>query len=408
MSLARMAYYCAVIGGWSAFFAWMICEVAFLSRGGSSIWQVIFAAGIVGGAIGAGLNAVAGMSNGGLFQTVKRLGPGLIGGGIGGAVGGLLGNLLFANLGMPRVIGWVIMGLGIGVVEGLYEKSPSKIRNGLIGGGLGGLAGGVLFDLLPSLIHTGSGMSSRATGFVILGLCIGALIGLVQVALRDAWLTVVDGYRVGRQLILSSPVTILGRGDHLPLPFIGGPNTDLEIQHLSIEHRPTGGYFLRDLTTRLGSFVNGVPVQGEVELHDGDTIKLAGNFVRFNLRHRTAGAKQDAGQQAVQPVKTTVPLPPPAALKQLPRPATASKPASAPTATGLLKPITSPAPIKTAGEAVPQGSVPLPQLAPLKAPLPPPKAAAPQPVAPPIAKPMGAKLTPLPPLPPLPPSKKPD
>jgi len=380
MSLARMAYYCAVIGGWSAFFAWMICEIAFLNRGGDATWQVVCAAAIVGGAIGAGLNAVAGMSNGGIFQTIQRLGPGLIGGGIGGAIGGLVGNFLFAYLGMPRVIGWVIMGLGIGVVEGLYERSPSKIRNGLIGGGLGGLAGGLLFDLLPSLMHAGSGMSSRATGFVILGLCIGALIGLVQVALRDAWLTVVDGYRVGRQLILSSPVTVLGRGDHLPLPFVGAANAELEVKHLSIERRPSGVFFLRDLSTRLGSFVNGAPVRGEVDLRDGDTIRLAGNFVRFNLRRRRSGAAQDPAQT---PSPTRVPLPPPATRKTVPTLATTDSESSSP--------------------PVPQNPVPLPLPPPAKAgatlpkPVASPQAATPSAGARPIAK--------LPPLPPLPPKK---
>lgn len=365
MSLVRMAYYCAVIGGWSAFFAWILCEYLFLSRGGDGTWQVVCAAAIVGGAIGAGLNAVAGMSNGGVFQTVKRLGPGLLGGGIGGAIGGLLGNVLFVYLGMPRFIGWIIMGLGIGVVEGLYERSPSKIRNGLIGGGLGGLAGGVLFDILPGLLHSGSGMSSRAVGFVILGLCIGALIGLVQVALRDAWLTVLDGYRPGRQLILSSPVTILGRGDHLRLPFVGGPNTDLEPEHLSIERRPNGAFFVRDLSSRLGSFVNHTPVRGEVDLRDGDTIKLGVNLVRFNLRQRR-GAAKDA---PVQPVIPVVPPPPPPPLRPAPRP---GGPATQSGSTG-------PAPLPGQGSIAPPKPVPAsPPLAPkptggAKLPPPPPK-----------------------------------
>ena len=421
MSLARMAYYCAVIGGWSAFFAWMICEIAFLGRGGSATWQVVGAASIVGAAIGAGLNAVAGMSNGGIFQTIKRLGPGLVGGGIGGAVGGLLGNFLFASLGMPRVIGWVIMGLGIGVVEGLYEKSPSKIRNGLIGGGLGGLAGGLLFDILPRLIHTGSGMSSRATGFVILGLCIGALIGLVQVALRDAWLTVVDGYRVGRQLILSAPVTILGRGDHLPLPFIGAANAELDVRHLAIERRPSGGFFARDLSTRLGSTVNGIPIQGEVDLRDGDTIKLAGNYVRFNLRQRLAGANQAPVQSPTTP-RSAVPLPPPAPKKILPPPAaiaTVTKPGSPPvvssSSTGSSPASASPGASSPAAsepgvEPVARGSVALPPLPPPRATLPLPKPASPPPIAapPPPAAPASAakpSLPKLPPLPPLPPKK---
>jgi len=371
MSLVRMAYYCAVIGGWSAFFAWILCEYLFLSRGGDGTWQVVCAAAIVGAAIGAGLNAVAGMSNGSVVQTVLRLGPGLVGGGIGGAVGGLLGNVLFVYLGMPRFIGWIIMGLGIGVVEGLYERSSSKIRNGLIGGGLGGLAGGVLFDILPGLLRSGSGMSSRAVGFVILGLCIGALIGLVQVALRDAWLTVLDGYRPGRQLILSSPVTILGRGDHLRLPFVGGPNTDLEPEHLAIERRSNGTFYVKDLKSRLGSFVNNVPVRGELDLRDGDTIKLGVNLVRFNLRQRR-GAAQAAPAQPVIPV---VPPPPPPPIRSLPKPpAPASSTASSTTAPPISQnPAAPPKPVQSSSAPPISAPPAAPKPGGTKLPPPPPK-----------------------------------
>ena len=367
MSLVRMAYYCAVISGWSAFFAWMICEYLFLSQGGDATWQVVCTAAIVGAAIGAGLNAVAGLSNGGIVQTILRLGPGLVGGGIGGAAGGLLGNLLFVYFGMPRFIGWIIMGLGIGVVEGLYERSPSKIRNGLIGGGLGGLAGGILFDELPKLmqLQAGSGMSSRATGFVILGLAIGALIGLVQVVLRDAWLTVVEGYRVGRQLILSSPVTILGRGDHLRLPFVGAGNGDLEPEHLAIERRPSGVFSLRDLSTRIGSFVNSVPVRGDVDLKDGDIIKLGGNRIRFNLRGRRVDSNAVASQAPKPP--TTV-LPPPPLVRQAapavpppPVPPPSPKQVSSPPApSATAKPVLPPAPASGAKPSAPGSKLPPP------------------------------------------------
>ena len=420
MSLGRLAFYCAVIGGWSAFFAWMVCEFLFLRSGGDAKWQmVVCSTAIVGGAIGAGLNAVAGMSNGGVFQSILRLGPGFVGGGIGGAVGGLLGNLLFAVFGIPRVIGWIIMGLGIGVVEGLYERSPSKIRNGLIGGGLGGLAGGVLFDVLPSMIQSGSGMSSRATGFVILGLCIGAMIGLVQVALRDAWLTVVDGYRVGRQLILSSPVTVLGRGDHLRLPFVGGSNADLESEHLSIERRPTGIFFLRDLSSRLGSFVNNVPVRGEVDLNDGDTIKLGVNLVRFNLRHRRAGSEQNPTQPQIRPAATVLPPPPPVRQAAPPPPppiraiphgqVSSPVPASGGTSTGGSPSVAIPATSATAAGPIARNEPPT------KPTLPPP-AARPTLTSPPPPVPSPTRPVPTPPaagaqpagfkLPPPPPIKK--
>ena len=306
MSLARLVYYSAIIGGWSALLAWAIAEFSFLRNSVEGNLNVALTGGLVGGAIGAGLAAVAGMANGQWKQILQRMTPGLVGGGLGGAAGILLGKLLYAK-NMPRAIGFMVMGLCIGIVEGVYERSPSKIRNGLIGGASGGLIGGFLFDPLQSMIHAGSGMSSRATAFVILGMCIGALIGLVQVAMKEAWLTVLDGYRAGRQLILSSPVTFLGRGDHLPLPFLGVANKDLESEHVRITRQPNGAYFLEDNHSRLGTRLNsGTAIQTPVPLTDGDVIKFGTNYVRFNERHRKAGATQVAA-----PANFNVPLAPP-------------------------------------------------------------------------------------------------
>ena len=111
-------------------------------------------------------------------------------------------------------------------------------------------------------------MSSRATAFVILGVCIGALIGLAQVILRDAWLTVLDGYRPGRQLILSHAVTVVGRAEHLPLPFIGPMNKDVELEHLKILRQPNGSYLLENNRSRIGTRLNDQTVQEKVA-HEG-------------------------------------------------------------------------------------------------------------------------------------------
>ena len=141
------------------------------------------------------------------------------------------------------------MGAGIGVVEGLYERSPAKLRNGLIGGAVGGLVGGFLFDPILALIASNSGMSSRATAFVILGMCIGILIGLVKVVFKEAWLTVLDGYRPGRQLILSDAQTVLGRAEYAALPFMARGDYELEQVHARVIRQPDGRFALEDNQT---------------------------------------------------------------------------------------------------------------------------------------------------------------
>jgi len=270
MSLSRFVYYSAVVGGWAAFLAWAILE-ALLLRGGShfSAAQVTLAGTVVGAAIGAGLNLVSGMSNAQWKHLLKRLPAGLVGGGAGGGLGGLAGQMtVAANL--PLALGWVVlggsMGAIIGIAEGVYEASASKIRNGLIGGVLGGLLGGLLFGPVS---HDGSDVPGRATAFVILGTCVGALFGLTQVVLKEAWLTVLDGFRPGRQLILSQAVTVLGRGDHLPLPMLGHAARDVESEHARIAHAPNGQFTLEDNHSRLGTKLNGRAIQGPVVLQIG-------------------------------------------------------------------------------------------------------------------------------------------
>ena len=202
------------------------------------------------------------------------------------------------------------MGLAIGSAAGIYEKSPSKCRNGVIGGALGGLLGGFLFD------HTGAGMAARATGFVILGGSIGALIGLTQLVLKEAWLTVVDGFRPGRELILGQTVTMLGRGDHLALPFLGYPGRDLESEHARIVRQTDGTFTLEDNRSRLGTRLNGQTILAATPLKDGDLIKLGSNIIRFNQRQRgtvrtaaAPGLSRFSGSAAKRrPENGTVPL----------------------------------------------------------------------------------------------------
>ena len=56
MSLARLVYYSAVLGGWAAFVAWMVAEAVILGR---LPLEVVLTAAAVGAAIGCGVNVAA-------------------------------------------------------------------------------------------------------------------------------------------------------------------------------------------------------------------------------------------------------------------------------------------------------------------------------------------------------------
>ena len=357
VSLYRFVYYSAVIGGWAAMLAWFLAEVALLrGRWELGTVEVTLTAAVVGAAIGAGLNLVS-AATGGLCRrqrgtlcrrqrgtlwagSLGRTSAGFVGGGIGGAVGGLLGQWIVAR-DLPHALGWTTMGLAMGLAagcaEGLYEQSKNKIRNGLIGGAVGGLLGGLLFDLIADP-GSRTPIFNRAAAFVILGISVGALIGLTHVVLREAWLTVVDGFRPGRQLILSQTVTVLGRGDHLPLPFLGYAGRDLESEHLRITRTPNGDFVIEDSRSRLGTSLNGQPLAGVVGLRDGDLIKLGSNIVRFSLRRGSAErAAVPAGDDVPGSMGPTGPLAPPdgPAPSPIPPPPPSAQPASAPPPSAL-------------------------------------------------------------------------
>ena len=315
MSLKRFVYYCAVVGGWAALVAWAPCELLFLrSHRFGGLSEAVLAGATVGALVGAGLQLVSGMSNSQWTRQLRRAVPGFLGGAVGGAAGALFGAAVYSGLGVPRAVGWMIMGLGIGSSEGIYERSGRKIRNGLIGGAVGGLLGGLLFDPIKNLAPAGLWTFSRACGFVILGMSIGVMIGLAQVVLKEAWLTVLDGYRPGRELILSQAVTTLGRGDHLPLPFLGYSARELESEHARITRRQDGTYLLEDNGSRIGTRLNGELIAGPRALKDGDLIRLAANIVRFNQRER--GPSLEASGGAGMPTAggaVGLPVPPPVA-----------------------------------------------------------------------------------------------
>ena len=179
--------------------------------------------------------------------------------------------------------------------------------------------GGLLFDWICTLELTASGRSSRAAAFVVLGLSIGTAIGLAHYVFRVAWVTVVDGFRTGRQLNLTQPVTKLGRGDHLPLPFLGPANKDLDNEHLIIRRMPDGSFCLEDNRSKLGTRLNGRPVTGPMPLKDGDIIRLGTNLVCFNERRRRRSDElEPAAENAALP--PAAPPPPASPLPSPPRP----------------------------------------------------------------------------------------
>src|SRR5207237_781127 len=125
----------------------------------------------------------------------------------------LLGTML------ARGLGWMVLGLAVGVSEGVAARSLGKLSYGILGGALGGFVGGALFGLfylmtVRTSVAADAGSLSGAVGLIILGACIGSLSALVQGVLQPASVRVLRGWQEGREYALLKPDNVLGRDEH--------------------------------------------------------------------------------------------------------------------------------------------------------------------------------------------------
>lgn len=238
-----------------------------------------------------------------VFSLAARVAVAVAVGCVGGFVGAAVGQLFlgWTDLWAFYVLGWTITGLLVGVSVGAFDLlsqflsrrdtrgARRKVRNGMIGGTVGGLMGGILSLLLNKVFPdqtTGQWWSPSFTGFVILGMCIGLLIGLAQVILKEAWVRVEAGFRPGRQIILSKAETTIGRGESCDIGLFG----DATIERLHARIVQEGNrYLLADADTPGGTYLNGDAVSEPTPLHSGDTIQVGKSVLRFSERHQRAG-----------------------------------------------------------------------------------------------------------------------
>ena len=114
-------------------------------------------------------------------------------------------------------------------------------------------------------------------------------------------------------------------------------------RHCAILQRE-GKAFVRDFDSTNGTFVNNEPVKGEIELHNGDQLKLGPLLFEVRLEV-SAPVNRPTPPPPTKPVTRTVP----AAKASTPAPATNKKPLANPAAKGQAE--TAGAPTATKSEA---------------------------------------------------------
>jgi hypothetical protein len=91
---------------------------------------------------------------------------------------------------------------------------------------------------------------------------------------QQAYLFFEEGALNGQRFAIDKRSTILGRGGHNVDCDIVLPERQVSRQHAEI-YLEGGHYYLRDLRSKNGTYVNGQAVLDPVEMYDGDVIQIA-------------------------------------------------------------------------------------------------------------------------------------
>lgn len=264
-------------------------------RLGQAVMHAVMLGCLLGAAIGGALILTEEAATGRVGRTVGRVLLGLVVGTVCGGAGGIGGQILFSILLVPlavagqagtpfliiaRTAGWSLVGAAAGICPGVVARSPIRVRQGAIGGLLGGAAGGLLFDAIAAITQGGS--ISRAVGFTLIGLAVGALVGLIEEAGKQHWLTMLSGAREGRTIILAKAATTLGRNEMADVPLFGDPSVQQAHAVLLLNGNEATLQALAPAVT-----VNDQPA-AVARLSDGDIVAIGRHRLRFSSRHTSS------------------------------------------------------------------------------------------------------------------------
>lgn len=318
MSFRLFVYYCALGGAWCGFVGWLLGRLLAPSVPVDNadffppVLRDTIIALLLGFAIALGLSfldATFNFSLNRLGKVMLCVAAAVVVGMFGGMCGGFVGSSLITVVqrsNMPTVIahlcfvlGWTIVGFLIGmsicffeVLAGLFTgkdfgSALKKLIKCFIGGTIGGILGGCIAAVILAIARAITGTSGEhlrspsAIGFVALGACIGLLVGLAQIILKEAWIKVEAGFRPGREMLLQKEKTSIGRAEGSDIALFGDMGVEKTHAHII---KDGGRYYLEDSQTPSGSFVNDQKVVGRAPLKAGDLIRVGKSLLRFNER----------------------------------------------------------------------------------------------------------------------------
>lgn len=258
---------------------------------------MIFRDVIAGAFVGVLIGALMGCIDGIFDRAIYKIGRGALYGAqygcMGGIAGLLIGEAVLWYMGggiFGRAFGWLCLGVAVGLSEGIANKAPRKMSYGAVGGAAGGFVGGAIFELLRTFFD--SYLLSQALGLIILGACIGSLIGVVEEVFRDAWLMVISGKQEGKEFTLAKNVVTIGRDERCDVALYYDPK--IASQHAQIARK--GGQF--SLSCLPGAdrkvSVNGQAVGARTTLKNNDRVTVGDTGLLFRWKEERSGSEVKA------------------------------------------------------------------------------------------------------------------
>ncbi len=186
---------------------------------------------------------------------------------------------------LTRALAWGLFGLGMGVAVAGGIKGREKLINGLIGGGIGGALGGLVFHWAS--FNISSDTWARFVGLIVIGIAIGAAIGFVETARRDAWMQITGGPMAGKEFILYGNEYTLGSSPKCDMTLI--KDSTIQPFHAAVRTVTEGRRQSRILQAydNCAIAVNGAPVAHH-RLRSGDTISLGQMAILYSERSVTS------------------------------------------------------------------------------------------------------------------------
>jgi hypothetical protein len=238
----------------------------------SGLWESAGRAALAGLALGAVGGAISGAVAQAIFESlVKNILEDTE------SIADLVGKYSSAQFYLARALAWAIFGAGAGLSLGVAQRSSRKAINAAVGGALGGALGGAVYHY--ATLHVEDEAMSQLIGFAVVGIGIGIAIGLVEVARRQAWLKITRGGMLGKEFIVYHQVTNVGSAPKCEITLI--KDAQVAPYHCRIDDH--GGRYAISAYEQNPVSVNGTPVTNHW-LRAGDSIEVGGTTLRYQER----------------------------------------------------------------------------------------------------------------------------